>query len=756
MVLDFLLQKLSRTTNILDASFGLEREGLRITSRGKIASSDHPQVLGSRSFHPYIQTDFSEQQMECITPVSQSTTEARRRLMAIFDVAQSSLDKDQYIWPLSMPPHAKEEDFQIAKLEDPAALSYRKKISRSYGVLRQAISGIHYNFGLGDDLIQKLFELSDEEDKINFINLLYMKLARQYLRYQWLLTYLFSASPLAEKGFYENGPQKIVRGLRSSQAYGYINKKSVQVSYDSLEAYIDSLEKAIASKELSREREFYSAVRLRGSQHSRDYLTKGITYLELRNFDIDPFDDLGISQKTLDSVHLILLALLWLDDSKSDHQYLEDAKTLNEEVALSDPLEKLPHPAKAAELMEAMTALIEHFQLPDYYRELIQAMAEAISDPKLTIAGKLSTQITDHSLAAFGLSRAQKIHLQSTSAPYALAGYESMELSTQMIMFDAIQKGINLEILDENDQFLKLWHKKHLEYLKNGNMSSKDSYIVPLAMANKTVTKKILHQAGFPTPKGQEFAKKQEALNYYPQLTDSPMVVKPKSTNFGLGISIFPKPSSQSDYEKALDIAFAEDSHVLVEEYISGTEYRFFILDGKCEAVLLRLAANVVGDGIHTIKELVEIKNQNPLRGRDHRSPLEKIQLGKIEKLMLAQEGYTENSLLEKGKQVFLRQNSNISTGGDSVDVTDQMDPSYKKLAAQMAETMGAWVCGVDLIIPNIQQKASLKEPNCHCIEVNFNPSMYMHTYCQEGPGQVITPKILQALFPEVPIYKED
>lgn len=180
-----------------------------------------------------------------------------------------------------------------------------------------------------------------------------------------------------------------------------------------------------------------------------------------------------------------------------------------------------------------------------------------------------------------------------------------------------------------------------------------------------------------------------------------------------------------------MEIAFSEDSSVLVEEFIAGTEYRFFVLDGKCEAVLLRLPANVRGDDRHTIRELVATKNTNPLRGRDHRSPLERIKLGEIELLMLAQQGYEADDALPQGVQVFLRRNSNISTGGDSVDVTEIMHTSYKELAAEMATAMGAWVCGVDLIISDSTLPASKKESNCTCIELNFNPSIYMHILCR-------------------------
>lgn len=752
LVLDQLLQNVPATTNILEATFGLEREGLRIKESGQVAQTNHPKSLGSRTSHPYIQTDFSEAQLELITPISQTTKQALRQLNAITDVAHASMPTDEMIWPLSMPPYITEDDIQIAKLENQDEVDYREKLAQNYGKRLQSISGIHYNFELGKDLTKHLFELSASDNLTDFKNQLYMKIARQFLRYQWFATYLFGASPIAEKDFYQDAPQQTVRALRASHQFGYSNDDSVQISFSSLENYVKDMETAINSGALSLEKEFYSSVRLRGSKHSRDYLEKGITYIEFRNFDINPFDRLGISQETLDSFHLFILSLLWMDDVLDFDGEIASARQLNEDIALASPLDPLPNPADAIAILQEMTDMIEHFQLGDYAKQLVEHLSEAVNQPVRTIGGQLASHIQEGSLEAFGLDQARHFTEELNQAPYALKGYETMELSTQMLMFDAIQKGINLEILDENDQFLKLWHDDHFEYVKNGNMTSKDNYIVPLAMANKTVTKKILDQAGYPTPKGREFATKDEALRYYQLIADKSIVVKPKSTNFGLGISIFQKPASLSDYEKALDIAFSEDTDVLVEEFISGTEYRFFILDGKCEAVLLRLAANVVGDGKHTIKELIEIKNQNPLRGLDHRSPLEKIQLGKIEKLMLAQEGLDENSVLEKDRKVELRRNSNISTGGDSIDLTEEMDPSYKELAAQMAKAIGAWVCGVDLIIPDISKQASLVEPNCSCIELNFNPSMYMHTYCHDGPGQAITPKILAKLFPEVPI----
>ena len=749
MTIDRLLEKLDPASPILQATFGLERESLRVTEAGTLASTPHPSSLGSRSFHPYIQTDFSEQQLELITPIASSTQEARRLLGAITDVAGRSIPQDELMWPLSMPPQLREDEIEIAHLENAYELRYRQGLAEKYGKRLQTISGIHYNIELGKDLMTALFEASDFTSLKDFKNALYLKLARNFLRFRWFLTYLYGAAPLAEAGFYDKPVEAYVRSLRNSH-HGYVNEEHVHVSFSSLESYVSDIEAYVKSGDLSAEKEFYSPVRFRGQKRNRDYLEQGITYLELRCFDLNPFDVLGISQESLDTVHLFLLALLWLDDLTDSDAQLQAAYALNDAVALAHPLTPLSPEADSSAILQAMENVIQHFNLPDAYRQLLAQVRATLADPKLTLAGQLLPHIEKNSLSTFGLAKAREYRAYAWTAPYALKGYESMELSTQMLMFDALQKGLHLEILDENDQFLKLWHGQHVEYVKNGNMTSKDNYVIPLAMANKTVTKKILAAADFPVPAGAEFSSLEEGLAYYPLIKDRQIVVKPKSTNFGLGISIFQEPASLEAYRKALEIAFSEDAAVLVEEFIAGTEYRFFVLDGQCEAVLLRVAANVVGDGQHTVRELVAIKNDNPLRGRDHRSPLEIIELSDIELLMLDQQGYGPDDILPAGVKVDLRRNSNISTGGDSIDVTDSMHSSYKELAADMARAMGAWACGVDLIIPDSSAISTKENPNCTCIELNFNPSMYMHTYCAEGPGQSITPKILAKLFPEM------
>ena len=493
MTINQLLQKLEPTSPILQANFGIERESLRVDRQGKLAHTPHPSCLGARSFHPYIQTDFCEFQMELITPVAKSTTEARRFLGAITDVAGRSISKDELLWPLSMPPRIKAQEIQVAQLENDFERYYRNYLAEKYGTKLQAISGIHYNMELGKDLVEALFKESNQTDMIAFKNALYLKLAQNYLRYRWVITYLFGAAPIAEQGFFDQEVPEPVRSFRNSD-HGYVNKEEIQVSFASLEDYVSAIENYIEQGDLIAEKEFYSAVRFRGQKVNRSFLDKGITYLEFRNFDLNPFERIGISQTTMDTVHLLLLAFLWMDASENVDQSLAQGHVLNEKIALSHPLEPLPSETETQNITTALDQLVQHFGLGDYHQDLVKQVKDAFADPSQTLAAQLLPHIKDKSLADFALDKALAYHDYDWTAHYALKGYEEMELSTQMLLFDAIQKGIHFEILDEQDQFLKLWHKDHVEYVKNGNMTSKDNYVVPLAMANKTVTKKILAQ----------------------------------------------------------------------------------------------------------------------------------------------------------------------------------------------------------------------------------------------------------------------
>ena len=737
---------------VLKARYGIEKESQRVDLSGNLAKTDHPESITLKDDHPYIQRDFAETQMELITPATETLEELFNYLAAIHDVAYRSMGEHEMLWPLSLPPQLpeKEEDIVIAKLENAENVRYRQYLSKSYGRRKQMISGVHYNFEFGDELIQALFNLQSEiKDYQQFKTEIYLKVTRNYLHYRWLITYFYGASPRSEKNFFEEGClNEPFRSIRNSRKYGYSNPDDVQVSFGSIENYISDLAKLVKSGLLSEEKEFYKAVRLRGGHHVSDLADYGIHYIELRNIDLNPFEMYGISYEQAEFLHLFLLYLLWKDEGDDCDEWVNRGDEYNEIVALEHPLERTQFEEDAKNILDEMEHVVEVLNLT-VSDKLFVHLREMLMDPSQTLAGRLYKESEKNGQGQVAVLIAKDNYKKSWDKPYQLTGFTDMELSTQILMFDAIQKGIQVEILDRQDQFLKLQLKDHVEYVKNGNMTSKDNYVSTLIMENKTVTKKVLHQHGFRVPKGEEFQSIEQALRSYHLFSSKPFVVKPKTTNYGLGISIFKEGANYEDYQKANTLAFNEDSSVLVEEFIHGTEYRFFVLDNKVYAVLLRIPANVKGDGKHTIEELVIQKNRNSLRGRDHRTPLECIQLGELENLMLKNQGYRIDSIPKKDEIVYLRENSNISTGGDSIDVTDQIPDDYKKIAVDAVSALGVKICGIDLIIENTEVPAANK--NAYgIIEANFNPSMYMHIYPYKGESRRLTMHIIHYLFPEL------
>ncbi len=306
--------------------------------------------------------------------------------------------------------------------------------------------------------------------------------------------------------------------------------------------------------------------------------------------------------------------------------------------------------------------------------------------------------------------------------------YDDLELSTQLIIGEAMRRNVEVEILDRNDNFIRLRKGDKTEYVKQAARTSVDTYISPLIMENKFVTKKLVVEAGIRVPAGEQYNDIDTAVTAYFSGLD--IVVKPNSTNFGKGITILNERHSERDYKEAVKLAFGYDDSIIIE----GEEYRFLIIGDRVSAVLQRVPANVEGDGRHSIQELVRKKNEDPLRGKGCRTPLERISLGEVENDFLVLQGRSFDDIPEKGEWIFLRENSIISTGGDSIDYTDRVSEGYEEIAVEAARVVGARICGADIIIQDIQ--ADPKKENYAVIELNFNPALHIHCYPYKGDNR--------------------
>ena len=236
-------------------------------------------------------------------------------------------------------------------------------------------------------------------------------------------------------------------------------------------------------------------------------------------------------------------------------------------------------------------------------------------------------------------------------------------------------------------------------------------------------------------------------MDAYESFKQQDLVVKPTTTNFGKGVIILKRQGTQIErraYNQAVEQAFSFDTSVIVEEFLEGKEYRFLVIGDEVIAVLHRVPANVEGDGVHTVAELAELKNQNPLRGSGYKTPLEKIKLSTPELDYLAAHGKNEQYRPAQGEIVYLRKNSNISTGGDSIDYTDIAHKAYKTIAINAARAVNAVICGADLIISDISREPG--EGEYGIIELNFNPAIHIHGFPHQGKNRHPEKKVLDLL----------
>ncbi len=326
----------------------------------------------------------------------------------------------------------------------------------------------------------------------------------------------------------------------------------------------------------------------------------------------------------------------------------------------------------------------------------------------------------------------------------SMRSYKELELSTQIIIYGALRRGVEVDVLDWDDNFIRLKKDDKVEYIKQGTKTSLDTYVAALIMENKEVTKIILKEHGINVPESMTVNSVDEAIKNYSNFLGKDIVIKPKSTNFGEGVTILKKLRSKQDYTIAIKQALNYDSSVMIEEFIPGKEYRFLVVGDEVAAILHRVPANVVGNGLLNIKDLVDEKNKNPMRGQGYITPLEKIDLGTFEKNYLQSQDKNIKYIPKDGEIVYLRENSNLSTGGDSIDFTDDIIDDYKIIAVESSKAVGAKICGADIIISDV--KAKPNRNNYSIIELNFNPILHAHAYPDKGQNRHVENNVLDLL----------
>ncbi|WP_425059655.1 Cyanophycin synthetase [Sporomusa carbonis] len=314
--------------------------------------------------------------------------------------------------------------------------------------------------------------------------------------------------------------------------------------------------------------------------------------------------------------------------------------------------------------------------------------------------------------------------------------------STQAVYNAAKRRGIPILRPDYETNFLILGYGAKQQRVWATITGRTSSVAVDLA-GDKFLTNKMLQQNGIPVPYGTVVTSLDQALEAFAAI-GPPVVVKPVGGNQGKGVTL--NILDQAGLERAFILAARYDEQVLVEEYITGRQYRLCIVNGKLAAGAERIPAHVTGDGVHSIEELVEIANLNPARGRGHSRALTQLELDDTALAVLARQKLLPQSVPNAGKIVYVRDNANLSAGATAADITDKIHPDTVKLVERAVRLIGLDIAGVDVVVPDISQPVTTGFGAI--IEVNAAPGIRMHLYPSAGTPRDVGAAIVDYLFP--------
>ena len=313
--------------------------------------------------------------------------------------------------------------------------------------------------------------------------------------------------------------------------------------------------------------------------------------------------------------------------------------------------------------------------------------------------------------------------------------------STDAIYKEAVRRGIPvIRIGDES--ILQLGYGKYQKRTE-ATLTEYDSCVAVDIACDKELTKEILRQSCIPVAEGQIVLSMDEAIESAMDI-GYPVVVKPKDGNQGKGVCV--NINSERELQEGYIIASKYSKDVMVEKYIKGNDYRVLVVGDNVVAVSKRMPPFIVGNGTSTIKQLIDIENNNPKRGDDHYNQLTKIIADDICISALGKRKLSLDSIPSSGEKIYLRENANLSTGGTAKDCTDIIHPLNKEIAVRAARLVGLDVAGVDITTADIREP--ITETGGVVIEVNAAPGIRMHHYPTEGKTRSVSGAILDMLYP--------
>ena len=355
-------------------------------------------------------------------------------------------------------------------------------------------------------------------------------------------------------------------------------------------------------------------------------------------------------------------------------------------------------------------------------------------------AGKLAVRIVNHAVKA----EKDFDFLVELERLIKLAERRAFGPSTQAIIDEAASRDIPWMRLNERS-LIQLGQGKYQQRIR-ATMTSMTSALAVDIASDKKMTNQLLAAAGLPVPRSDVVRTADEAATAATRM-GFPVVTKPLDGNHGrgVGLSLMDEKSVRLGFERALEQS--RDGRVVVETFVQGNDYRMLVIAGRMVAIAERVPAHVIGDGEHTVRELVEITNHDPRRGIGHEKVLTRITVDTRAEEFVRAQGFAFDDVPPEGTQVLIVATGNMSTGGISIDRTWEAHEDNVEIAEEAARVVGLDVAGIDFLAPDIT--LPVRETGGAIVEVNAAPGFRMHTHPTEGEPQYVAKPVIDALFPQ-------
>lgn len=370
---------------------------------------------------------------------------------------------------------------------------------------------------------------------------------------------------------------------------------------------------------------------------------------------------------------------------------------------------------------------------PGVYQVVVEYSEEAVGRLAFELARELCQAAVDDAPfdVASALTRLRELDEDVRLGP-----------STGSIVYAAVARGIPYRRLTEGSMVQFGWGSKQRRI--QAAETDRTSAVAESIAQDKELTKTLLQSAGVPVPVGRPVSSAEDAWAAAGEIGGA-VVVKPQDGNQGKGVTV--NLTTREQIERAYAAAFKISDEVLVERYLQGHDHRILVVGDKVIAAARREPPMVIGDGVHTVRELVEQVNKDPRRGTGHATSLTKIRFDDIALARLAEDGLTADSIPTKGQRVILRNNANLSTGGTATDVTDDVHPDFAARAVAAAQMVGLDIAGVDIVCNNVLRP--LEEQGGGIVELNAAPGLRMHLQPSFGKGRPVGEAIIANMFEE-------